>query len=101
VQQFFDTLQTVPTHPIRFGENSIAVNMWTAGGNKFGKYNLIVVGTFNQEGDNISWTNVLETPSGDILMGLVDYGAMCTKKGQLLAIFENPEKGMYVATASP
>lgn len=94
----FDTLATTVVHPIRFAENKIAVHIFGSQRFKAGNASLVVVGEIQRGGYDINWNNVLECTAAGLLLGLVDTNNSPIHRRKLMAIFEDPKNGPYLAS---
>jgi hypothetical protein len=96
IRQLEDTLGFDARQLVRFGGDKIAVHIALIKSKPW--RNFIVTGKLSADRAEIAWTNVLECQvGGHNLLDIVDTNESPLFRNQLLAIFEDPSVGPYLA----
>lgn len=90
-----DTSSFYVSEPIRFGSDKLALRYSIRTGEAWRSF--VVVGTLHANRRDIKWNYATDLGKGDRLMCLVDSNDSPLYRKDLLGIFENVERGPYLA----
>lgn len=92
-----DSMNILMSDPVRFGARRLAVKATQIKRSKTVGETFIVIGDLDQSGRGLIWKSVLRLNQSDALLSLVDSNDSPLYRKDLLGIFENVERGPYLA----
>lgn len=92
-----DSMNTFISEPVRFGGRHIAVKVTQIKRNNTVGEKFIVIGDLDPSGHGLVWKSVVRLNQSDALLSLVDSNDSPLYRKDLLGIFENVERGPYLA----
>ncbi|MEN9281785.1 MAG: hypothetical protein RL594_720 [Bacteroidota bacterium] len=92
-----DSLTTMTIEPVRFGGRRLAVRVVRVTTDNTAAEKFIVIGDLDRSGRGLVWTSVVKLEQSDVLLSLISSNDSPLYRKHLLGIFENPERGPYLA----